>query len=91
MVAVMSQRRIDAAHGNTRLPHFCRTGAGLWACSYGKASEHGATPMLAWCAALGVMRQGGGWWMWWRGAAVRAATLREAWRLWVALRAAGGA
>ena len=52
MDAAMSQRRLDACHGNAPLPHLWLTGAGLWACINAGASEHGATALDAWRAAM---------------------------------------
>ena len=82
----MSQRRLDACHGNAPLPHLWLTGAGLWACSYGRASEHGATAERAWYRALGLKQHGDGWWMQLGKGAVRASSPRDVWRLWLAAR-----
>ena len=85
----MSQRRLDACHDRTPLAHLWLTGAGLWACIYGGASEHGATPERAWYRALGLKQHGDGWWMPLGKGAVRAASPRDVWRLWLATRAVG--
>ena len=86
---MLSARRIDAAHDRAPLPHLWLTGARRWGCTAGGLSEHGATPLDAWCEALRVISDGAGWWMWCGAVAVRGPSAAGAWALWCAAKGTG--